>query len=57
LGEIVVASDGKFSAELPEGTYCFHVTSEYFQGCEGTIVVTRSAPKEAEVLLRVAYGA
>ena len=57
LGEIAVAPDGTFSSVLPDGSYCFHVTSQHFQGYEGTIQVTSDAPKDAEVVIRVEYGA
>lgn len=57
FGEIAVAPNGTFSSELPAGAYWFHLTSQYFQGYEGTIVVTSSAPKDAEVIIRVEYGA
>jgi hypothetical protein len=56
--EVTIAPDGTFDVPgLPAGTYCFHTSSMYFQGYDGTVIIDQNAPAGQVVLIHVDNGA
>jgi hypothetical protein len=52
-----VDQEGRFRIRrVPQGQYKFKVTDDGFQGVMGTIVVSKSAPKNNEVLIGMHPG-
>jgi len=52
-----VDQDGRFRIRrVPQGQYKFKVSNDGFQGVMGTIVVSKSAPKNNEVLIGMRPG-
>lgn len=44
---VPVASDGRFQvAHLPAGRYCFHTSSDAFQGYDGVIIIDPRATED-----------
>jgi hypothetical protein len=56
--QVPIAVDGTFAMKnLRPGHYCFKTSGSEFQGYEGLITIDRRAPKDAEIEIKVAYGA
>ena len=52
-----VAADGTFRLpNLPAGTYCFKVSTEYTQAYQGQVTVSRFAAKGRRVVIELAVG-